>query len=279
MTDGHDTLWITAYCKGYKVSLTLLLEGADPIAQAAALVDKIAAAGFAANEAGLESGEHTEAIGYVVRRTKVNADGTETPVIDLYAAHDGMKFRFLACYLNSDADVTAFEQATGITLDALTPYDSDAPIERSKDPRKDQRYVVALPAPARAVFTINPDATEENKKAKRRFVRWASTAPAPQPEQPAQKPATPKNITQLPVAADGTIDLNTLFHEQQPAPQQKRIGGLSKTEAGDLSAYAKTKDLSVEQVLAALGGITRLSEYNGSFEQAKAALDAAAVPF
>jgi hypothetical protein len=125
----------------------------------------------------LEDGEHVEEIGFVVRRSKGNTDGTETPVVDLYPARGN--FRLLAKYLNAKVDVRAFEASCGVTLTAIPLYEGDNSIERGKNPKMD-KYVVALKHPVKIVWKLNPRYEGENdkKNSKRLFVRWADIPPA-----------------------------------------------------------------------------------------------------
>lgn len=128
-------------------------------------------AGFSVDAPGLEAGEHVEEIGHVVRRAKANSDGTETPVVDLYPARGN--FRLLARYLNTPADLQAFQEACGVQLEQLPLYEGDNAIERGKNPKLD-RYVAALPHPTRVVWKLNPryEGEQDKKSAKRLFVRW-----------------------------------------------------------------------------------------------------------
>jgi hypothetical protein len=121
-----------------------------------------------------------------VRRSKANADGSETPVVDLYPARGN--FRLVARYLNAEADIQAFEAACGVKLSELPLYEGDNSIERGKNPKMD-RYVVSLKRPVRVSWKLNHRYEGENdkKNSKRIFVRWADqpaiseTNPAPSP--------------------------------------------------------------------------------------------------
>ncbi|MGD0610284.1 MAG: hypothetical protein ABSB41_02125 [Anaerolineales bacterium] len=138
-----------------------------------ASVTSLLQAGFSVDAPGLEEGKHTEEIGFVVRRSKANADGTETPVVDLYPAHGN--FRLLGKYLNNEADIQAFEATCGLALKALPLYEGDNSIERGKNPKLD-KYVAVLIRPVKVVWKLNPryEGEEDKRNPKRLFVRWDS---------------------------------------------------------------------------------------------------------
>lgn len=184
------------------VAVTLPLAGSGPGDYAGMLADlgRALAAGWLASPPGVQPGEHRDEIGFVVRREKLNDDGSVTPVVDLYPADEGMKFALLAAYLNTDDHVAAFERAAGVKLTNLPVYVGDNKIERGKKPATD-RLVVKVPRPFGAVWKDNPkyDPAEQDtkkKKPKRLFVRWADH-PAAAPRQQPAEPARPED----PVAA------------------------------------------------------------------------------
>lgn len=159
-----------------QVTVHLFLDKPILVAEAQALMASVTSllqAGFSVDAPGLEDGEHIEEIGFVVRRSKVNNDETETPVVDLYPARGN--FRLLAKYLNSEADLREFETACGVALSTLPLYEGDNSIERGKNPKMD-KYVVALKHPVKVVWKLNPKYEGENdkKNSKRLFVRWAN---------------------------------------------------------------------------------------------------------
>ncbi len=163
-----------------QVTIPLSLDKPILVAEAQALMASVTSllqAGFSVEIPSLEDGEHEEEIGFVVRRAKVNADETETPVVDLYPVN--ANFRRVAKYLNEETDVREFEAACGINLQALPMYEGDNTIERGKNPKLD-KYVIALKRPVKIVWKFNPRYEGENdkKNPKRVFVRWANGAPA-----------------------------------------------------------------------------------------------------
>lgn len=164
-----------------QVTIPLRLDKPILVTEAQALMESVTSllqAGFSVDAPGLEDGEHVEEIGFVVRRSKANADGTETPVVDLYPSRGN--FRQLGKYLNNEADIQAFETACGVGLKSLPLYEGDNSIERSKSPKLD-KYVVALKLPVKVVWKLNPRYEGENdkKNSKRLFVRWDSLPAAP----------------------------------------------------------------------------------------------------
>jgi hypothetical protein len=210
-----------------QVTIPLHLDKPILVAEAQALMESVTSllqAGFSVDAPGLEDGEHVEEIGFVVRRSKANTDGTETPVVDLYPARGN--FRLLARYLNTDADVQAFESACGLRLASLPLYEGDNSIERGKNSKMD-KYVVALKRPVRMVWKLNPKYEGENdkKNSKRTFVRWAD------------QPAMPEgNLVLSPVEKispeDARVVLCPLGSKSHPEFKGKSLDEVAKTEDG-----------------------------------------------
>jgi hypothetical protein len=159
-----------------QVTIPLFLDKPILVAEAQALMASVTGllqAGFSVEVPGLEGGEHEEVMGFVVRRAKVNADETETPVVDLYPVN--ANFRRVAKYLNEEADVHEFEAACGLSLPALPLYEGDNTIERGKNPKM-EKYVIALKRPVKVVWKYNPryEGDQDKKNPKRLFVRWGT---------------------------------------------------------------------------------------------------------
>ncbi len=173
---------------------------ADPVA-ALAYVAAALDAGWLVQAPGLEAGEEKESVGYVLR-SSFEADGRSTPFVLLYAVSDALKWSFLKCYLNSPADIAAFETASVLRLEKLPEYVGADKPQRGASPKTD-RFIVPAPRPFEVVFRANPkhDDSETGKmKPARLFVRWgASTPAAPAPA------ATPEPVkaTAAPPAAKG----------------------------------------------------------------------------
>jgi len=158
-----------------QITIPLLLEKPILVTEAQALlvsVSSLLQAGFSVEPPGLEEGEHVEEIGFVVRRSKLNSDDSETPVIDLYPSRGN--FRLLARYLNNDSDILEFEKMCALSLPSLPLYEGDNSIERGKNPKLD-KYVTSLIHPVKVIWKPNPryEGQNDKKNAKRLFVRWA----------------------------------------------------------------------------------------------------------
>jgi len=163
-----------------QVTIPLFLDKPILVAEAQALMASVTSllqSGFSVEMPGLEDGEHEEEMGFVVRRAKVNADETETPVVDLYPVN--ANFRRVAKYLNEEADVREFEAACGLSLPALPLYEGDNTIERGKNPKM-EKYVIALKRPVKVVWKFNPryEGDQDKKNPKRLFVRWGNGVPS-----------------------------------------------------------------------------------------------------
>jgi hypothetical protein len=156
-------------------------------------------AGFAVDAPGLEAGEQIEEVGWVVRSDY--DDGNEiTPTVLLYSTNEKLEHSFLKVYLNTEADVAAFQKASGLTLQDLPSYVGQDKPKRGAS-RQVERYFVKA-RPFKVVMKNNPAYKEEDKKAadarkevykkpKRVFVRWSDQSGQPaQPTQNAQAPAS-----------------------------------------------------------------------------------------
>lgn len=132
---------------------------------------------------GLDPGEQKFDVGYVVRRIKDNNnDGTSSDVIDLYPADEGLKWPEMHVYLDDQADIDAFEFASGLSVAALPEHIGKDRIERGASRRTDP-LIVKAPRPFGVVWKANPkhDPNEtdvKKKKPKKMFVRWENQRPA-----------------------------------------------------------------------------------------------------
>jgi hypothetical protein len=166
-----------------QVTIPLPLDKPILVQEAQALMESVSnllKAGFSVDVPGLEEGEHAEEIGFVVRRSKANTDGTETPVVDLYPARGN--FRLLGKYLNDEDEIRVMEAACGLKLANLPLYEGDNSIERGKNTKLD-KYVAALAHPVKVIWKLNPKYTGEQDKShsKRIFVRWDASLPLAEP--------------------------------------------------------------------------------------------------
>lgn len=179
MNENTASAFVRVYHhSGLQVSVPLTIGTLLSVEEAALLsasVDNLLAAGWLVDAPGLEEGETKELIGWVCRRAKVNDDGSETPMVDLYVDNEKMTFKILTVYLNNDDDVKSFESVSGLTLDKLPLFEGDNAPERGTP--KAQKYVIRAARPFGVIHEPNPAYDPEKKKPKRRFVRWAD-APA-----------------------------------------------------------------------------------------------------
>lgn len=211
-----SSIWMRGYLpNGRMLSITALPtdDFAAIIQRAIALDAAMVAAGLSVREPGLNEGEQRETIHYVARRSKVNDDDSETPMLDMYA--ENHNWATLKEYLNTAAEVQAFERVAGIQLTDIpyNPNHKDAP---NRNDRADQKYIFTLPRPVNVIYKQNPKWQGEGDKKNRKFlfVRWADAPTTPPAAQNGanppilqenghstdngelrivEKPATPKN--------------------------------------------------------------------------------------
>lgn len=89
----------------------------------------------------------SEIITVVIRREKVNDDGSVTPVVDLYPAwgvRNYGQYRFSFVYLNSEAQIREFEDRAWVKLDDMPLFDNQQPYKRHPK-RKASMEVVCKP--------------------------------------------------------------------------------------------------------------------------------------
>ena len=195
-------LWVKLYHKSgldVRFRLPMIAWGA-----ASDQVDEALAAGWSKDPPGSEPtapGEERQEIGWVCRRQKENDDGSLTPVIDLYADHDRMTFKTLTVYLNNQAELDAFQVASGLKLAESQVYVGQGSPERGASKLTDV-FIVRAPRPFTVISKPNPrhDPNEtdvKKKKPKRIFVRWDGQQTSPTPV------ATNGCQTQQAVAVDG----------------------------------------------------------------------------
>lgn len=218
---------------------------------ALAAVDDYLAAGWLLDAPGLEAGEHKEEVGYVLRRSKENQDGSETPIIDLYSSNDQLTWKVLSVYLNADEDVAAFERAAGVRLQDIPLFSGTAAPERGASKQSDK--FITRTRPFGVVWGANPkydeaaaaQAAAANKRytvPKKKFVRWA--------DQPAGT-AAPAGGRQQPDDRDLDAALTWWTDFLAPAPPLDALNGrlpdLADVPAGpvkdriknQIAAYAK----------------------------------------
>lgn len=160
---------ITGWVKLYHstgAQVTLPVPDGTP-AEMFAFVSECIQAGWMVDLPGVGLGEHKEVCKWIARRVKINDDGTDTPIIDIYT--DG-KFKFVTTYLNGFDEQEAFQTATGLKLEDVPTYEGQAAIEKGKTPALDKKYI--LPVNATFIWKDNPNYKEGEMKPKKLFVCW-----------------------------------------------------------------------------------------------------------
>lgn len=124
-TSNCGNIWIRAYTPdGFQVSLTL---PADDTAAAMRHLEDVRAAGLLPMMPDTNTGEKHETITQVVRRESENRNGEVIDVLDMYG--EGLKWRFTSVYMDTPADVKAFEDASGLTVAKLPVSQSQSALE------------------------------------------------------------------------------------------------------------------------------------------------------
>lgn len=218
-----------------------------------AFTNALLAKGWSQREPGLGDGEHRETIGYVGRRAKVNDDGTETPVLDLYVNNEGMQHRFIGVYLDTPEEITAFETASGLKLTSIPLNPTGSPVDRSNT-----ALVVRAPKPFVIIYKDNPryDENSKDKKPKRYFERFDGI-----PSKSNEKGSNSSAASESPIMDADTWD---------------------KTAVEQFVGHFNGK-LTIPQLLTALGGITKFGEWKqgkrAAYIAAEGALTLASIDF
>lgn len=182
----------------------------------------------------------------VLIREHESDDGRRTPVAVMYAAAPYLNLKFLHEYLNSDAEIRAFEELIGRSLKDFPRYNSAIAPERGKKPSEAQYFVKVRPF---GVLKRIPAAGDDSEtREKHRLVRFIPITAAPPPaidaskaradlgggQQPRvmgrneQTPSTPAQII------DAALDLgnvNPYGDTGKPATQQPQIDNAETAEA------------------------------------------------
>lgn len=239
---------------GMRVYFTIPMpNGVSAFDQALMFTNGLLEKGFIQHEPGLGDGEHRETIGWVGRRAKVNDDGTETPVLDLYVNNEGMQHRFIGVYLDTPEEVTAFETASGLKLTSIPLNPTGSPVDRSNT-----ALVVRAPKPFVIIYKDNPryDENSKDKKPKRYFERFDGI-----PSKSNQKGSNSSAAAESPISDADTWD--------KPAVEQF------------VNHY--NGKLTIPQLLTALGGIEKFGEWKqgkrAAYIAAEGALSLAAIDF
>lgn len=157
-------------------------------------IDAMLASGFSVNAPETVAGEELKVVFFVSRRAKLNEDGSETPIIDLFAEHPKMNYKMFSHYLNREDDIEAFEAVSGLRLLDIPLYDEEQAIR--KDHKKASQYIVECPKHPRVVLAHNPRYNPEEEDIKKRkpqflFNRWVGYTVDNQPDGSAQDGGDP----------------------------------------------------------------------------------------
>ena len=188
------TGWIKLYHpSGAQVSLPLPMLTRLTAQQAMEVLGSVSEylnVGFLVNAPDLEDGELVEEVNAVARREAKD----ETPIIDFYSSNMKLLKKFMHVYLNTEQDVAAFEEATGLKLAALPVYDGALAIAR--DDNKARKYIVSLPHSIKLAWNLSPKweewkaaGGEGNEPHKRMLARYETGLPALKGE-PAPTPVS-----------------------------------------------------------------------------------------
>lgn len=226
--------------------ITIALHATDPVS----LLDEVTGyltAGFLVNAPGMEEGEQKEMIGYVCRRAKLNHDGTETDLIDLYVDHDAMMFKVLSVYLDTEDDIQAFATVAGIHPSKLPLFDGGNAPERGTP--VGNRYIQRMDRPFGVIHKPNPkynpdEADMKKRKPKRLFVRWAD----------------------LPVPQNGTQQAQGETQQQSQAqPQRTTAEAWTVPALQDFLSYWNSRGITNAQLKLALRVNSSWDELNAKY--------------
>jgi len=151
----------------------------------AAQVDAYLAAGFTVREVGVEPGEESEEVGYVLRTT-VDGKNGPCPRIFFYSPHAAVEYQCGSVYLNTPDDVAEFERQSGLKVATLAEWPSGAA------PKKSDRGATKFITPCKAFSVVRKANPKYDPKAaeaaaakketyavpKRVFVRYGGTPAA-----------------------------------------------------------------------------------------------------
>lgn len=240
--------WIKLYHpSGAQVSLPLPVLSRLTTQQALDVLGSVSEyinVGFLVNAPDLEDGELIEEVNAVARSEAKD----ETPIIDFYSSNMKLLKKFMHVYLNTEQDVAAFEDATGLKLSALPVYDGALAIAR--DDNKARKYIVSLPRSLKLVWKLSPKweewkaaGGEGNEPHKRMLARYETGLPAVKGE-PAPSPVS----TALAVTRsylDGT-QVNGDLNEQAAYDAFKKANGKDPASKAALKTWTQTHKHLVE---------------------------------
>ena len=240
--------WIKLYHpSGAQVSLPLPVLSRLTTQQALDVLGSVSEylnVGFLVNAPDLEDGELIEEVNAVARREAKD----ETPIIDFYSSNMKLLKKFMHVYLNTEQDVAAFEEASGLKLAALPVYDGALAIAR--DDNKARKYIVSLPRPLKLVWKLSPKweewkaaGGEGNEPHKRMLVRYETGLPAVKGEPVPSPVSTALAVTRS--YLDGT-QVNGDLNEQAAYDAFKKANGKDPASKAALKTWTQTHKHLVE---------------------------------
>lgn len=194
--------------------------------------------------------ERRTQVGAFVVRLHINGDGSETPVVDVYFRHrNGYtdRLRSMRVYLNTERDINHFENAFGVSLNSLTFYDSDTPIDRNRVRPGQEKFIHRPACPVWVVWRLNPASENDEQAPKRLFVRWerGKCIKVQQRQDAPQEPAKPQQ-PQPKAEAD---------HEQESGQAKEESNEQPISEDNDEKRYHFASAPIVQAVSRAWGGL------------------------
>lgn len=198
MTDETCSGWVKLYTpENALVTVPIPLTEAitpDIAGNMLTSVRNLIGAGFSVNERGLADGELSMEAAFVSKRSA--SDGT--PILDFFAPHPKAEKKIIHVYLNTEADIEAFEKASGTTVASIPPYEGEVAIDKKST--KAVKYIVPLKNPVRLVYVITQSWKEWNEAGgtgqqprKKDLVRYERIGNATAPEAPAPEADTPSD--------------------------------------------------------------------------------------
>ena len=131
------------------------------------LIDGYLAAGFSVREPGVEPGQETEEVGFVVRTLVAGRSG-QCSRIFFYSPHEKVIHKVLDKYLNDENDIREFEAVSGLKLASVAVWPAKAPPTKT-----DGGNFIVRTKPFSVIAKANPDYVEGSKETtKRLFVRY-----------------------------------------------------------------------------------------------------------
>jgi hypothetical protein len=177
---------------GAPVSIPLDMEHLISLNEAEILslsINNLIQAGFLVEAPDLDATGEDE-VNAVARRSGPD----DVPIIDFYSSNVRLTKKVMHVYLNNAEEISAFEMATGLQLDAIPVFDGQIAIQR--DNKNAAKYIKPLACPIKLFWKLSPKWQEWNKgdregqePHKRLLVRYG-TAGAPPPRPNAQPAMT-----------------------------------------------------------------------------------------